>query len=441
MKTVVKCVALSLLPPTKSKKDILETSRQYLDAANETLSILKLSLPEMKKQAVLNKLIRDFQVFPWGKLESNGATKLHHLSYDIIRSKYNLQSQMVQDARRDAWTKRNHMIYKFKSIPITYNVPRSGNFGITERGNPVVSVSTVNGRRAIPIKQDGSYKRFQEFINYGYKFTEFKITPKGRNWIILISLHKSFEVITQPTIIGVDVGTKVLAAVSIFDGCHIKKQFYFGKDVSQFKRDIGVRRSNLQSKGTDRARRALRKLKGYEANFTKTRCYQVAHEIVDLAIEHNASIAIENLEGLNGTKLNRKSNRKVKRMPYSEFRQALESVSFQHGINVIPVSPRYTSTTCYECGNVSKSNRKTQALFSCTCGFEANADRVASVNIAIRGKAKASKLLMERGDKGLVQVSTPTTCFNPSQTQISMSRMPVTASLRFYESISLVQHD
>ncbi len=302
MKTVVKCIALKLLPPTKSKKDILETSRQYLDAANETLSILKLNLPEMRKQAVLNRLIRDFQVFPWGKLESNGTTKLHHLSYDIIRSKYNLQAQMVQDARRDAWAKRNHMIDKFKSIPVTYNVPRSGNFGITERGNPVVSVSTVNGRTAIPIKQDGSYKRFQEFINNGYEFTEFKITRKGKNWIILISLHKSFEVVTQPTIIGVDVGTKVLAAVSILDGGQIMKQLYFGKDVSQVKRDIGVRRSALQSIGTDRARRALRKLRGYETDFTKTRCYQVAHEIVDLAIELNASIAIENLKGLNGAK-------------------------------------------------------------------------------------------------------------------------------------------
>ncbi len=128
-------------------------------------------------------------------------------------------------------------------------------------------------------------------------------------------------------------------------------------------------------------------------------------------------------------------------MPYSEFRQALESVSFQHGVNVIPVSPRHTSKTCYKCGNISKSNRKTQALFSCTCGFEANADRVASVNIAIRGKAKASKLLMEREDKGYIQDVVPNACLNPSQTQISMSRMPVTASLRFDESVSLIQYD
>ncbi len=411
-KTVVRCISLSLLPPTKSKKDILETSRQYLEATNDTLTILKSEKP-------------------------NSANKLHHLSYNLIRSKYDLQAQLVQDARRDAWAKRKHKIERFKSVPVTYNVPRSGNFGTTERGNPMISVSTINGRIAIPIKQDGSYKRFQEFRNDGYEFTEFKLTNKGRNWKILVSLNKEFEVSDKSNIIGIDVGTAVLAAVSIVDNGHIAKQLYFGKDVSQVKRDTGVRRSILQSKRTDRARRALRKLRGYEADFTKTRCYQIAHEIVNLAVEHNASIAIENLKGLDGTKLRRKIDRKVKRMPYSEFRQALESVAFQKGVNVIPVSPRDTSKTCYRCGNVSRNNRKSQALFSCNCGFEVNADRVASVNIAI----KASKLLMERGDKGSMQDSTPTSCLDLSQTQISMSRMPVTASLRFDESVSLIQHD
>lgn len=407
-KKVVKCISLNLLPPTKSKKTVLETSRQYLNAANDTLSILKSENPE-------------------------STNKLHHLSYNIIRSTYKLQAQLVQDARRDVWAKRNHKIEKFKSIPIAYNIPRSGNIGATERGNPVVSVSTVNGRTAIPIKKDGSYKRFQEFLNGGYEFTEFKLIQKGKNWVILVSLHKEFEVLDKPNVIGIDVGTTVLAAISLIINGHIVKQLYFGRDVSQIKRDSGVRRSILQSKGTDRARRALRKLRGYEANFTKTRCYQIAYEVVKLAIEKNASIAIEDLKGLNGTKLSRKTDRKVKRMPYSEFRQALESVAFQNGVNVMAVSPRNTSKTCYRCGNVSKSNRKTQALFSCSCGFEANADRVASVNIA-------SKLLVERGDKGLIQANTPT-CFYPSRTQISMSRMPVTASLCSDESVGFVQHN
>ncbi len=408
-KTVVKCVSLNLLPPTKSKKDILETSRQYLGAANDTLSILKSEKP-------------------------CSANKLHHLSYNSIRSKYDLQAQLVQDARRDVWAKRKHRIEKFKSMPVTYNVPRSGNFGMTERGNPVVSISTINGRTAIPVRQDGSYKRFQEFLNNGYGFTEFKLTRKGKNWIILVSLHKEFEVTDKSSIVGVDIGTAILAAVSVLDNGHIAKQFYFGKDVSQVKRDIGVRRSTLQSKRTDRARRALRKLRGYEADFTKTRCYQIAHEIVGLAVEHNAGIAIENLDGINRTKLRRKTDRKVKRMPYHEFRQALESVAFQHGINVVPVSPRHTSKMCYRCGNVSRNNRKSQALFSCNCGFEANADRVASVNIA-------SRLLMERGDKRLMQDVTPTSCFDLSQTQISMSRMAVNPSLCFDESVGLAQHD
>ncbi len=409
-KTVVKCVSLNLHLPTRHKKEILETSRQYLNAANDTLAVLKSEKP-------------------------SSANKLHHLTYYAIRSKYELQAQLVQDARRDVWAKRKHKIEKFKSIPVTYNVPRSGSFGTTERGNPVISISTVSGRIAIPIKQDGSYTRFQEFLNEKYEFTEFKLMQKGRKWVVHASLCKEFEIIERPNVVGVDIGTKVLAAVSVLDSSgHILKQLYFGRDVSQVKRDIGVRRSILQSKGTDRARRALRKLRGYEADFTKTRCYQIAHEIVDLAVEYNASIAIEELKGLNGTKLSRKTDRKVKRMPYSELRQALESVAFPEGTDVEARNPRKTSITCYRCKNVSRSNRKSQVLFSCVCGLEANADRVASVNIA-------SKLLMERGDKRLIQDVTPTTCFDLSQTQISMSGIAVTQSVRFDESVSFALHN
>ena len=46
------------------------------------------------------------------------------------------------------------------------------------------------------------------------------------------------------------------------------------------------------------------------------------------------------------------------------------------------VDPKNTSRTCSECNHVSVENRKTQALFKCTdCGYTANADHVAAINI------------------------------------------------------------
>lgn len=57
------------------------------------------------------------------------------------------------------------------------------------------------------------------------------------------------------------------------------------------------------------------------------------------------------------------------------------------GMGVIAVDPRNTSRTCPACGHCDKANRKSQSLFLCLdCGFSANADFVASVNIARKGE-------------------------------------------------------
>ena len=49
------------------------------------------------------------------------------------------------------------------------------------------------------------------------------------------------------------------------------------------------------------------------------------------------------------------------------------------------VDPAYTSQTCSRCGHVDKSNRPSQAVFACgACGFRANADHNAAINILVR---------------------------------------------------------
>ena len=49
------------------------------------------------------------------------------------------------------------------------------------------------------------------------------------------------------------------------------------------------------------------------------------------------------------------------------------------------VDPAYTSQTCSRCGHVHRDNRPSQAVFACgACGFRANADHNAAVNILVR---------------------------------------------------------
>lgn len=57
------------------------------------------------------------------------------------------------------------------------------------------------------------------------------------------------------------------------------------------------------------------------------------------------------------------------------------------GRRVWMVRPENTSRACSRCGHTAKANRPTQAKFRCgSCGFEANADVNAAVNVAVRGR-------------------------------------------------------
>lgn len=70
------------------------------------------------------------------------------------------------------------------------------------------------------------------------------------------------------------------------------------------------------------------------------------------------------------------------------FRRQLEYKLKWLGGKMVVIPPQYTSQTCSHCGCVDRANRPTQAKFKCTaCGFEANADHNAALNILAAGRA------------------------------------------------------
>ena len=69
-----------------------------------------------------------------------------------------------------------------------------------------------------------------------------------------------------------------------------------------------------------------------------------------------------------------------------QLRTFIENKANERGREVIRVNPKYTSQTCFNCGNIDKANRVSQSKFKCvSCGYEAHADQNAAANILIRG--------------------------------------------------------
>lgn len=347
---------------------------------------LNLLSPTNVKQREIDTLIKSYRE-ALQLVVSTATGKMSRFSlqkefYHRIRTEFGLPSQVANDLFADVKTIiRNGGRVNRATVP--FNIPRSGKFGITANGNPVVSIAGLNGRIVIPVAMDGAYERFKRLKQEGYATTFFRFDREH----VFVTLKRDFHIPDEyDSVIGVDVGVDTLAAVSVInrDG-EVLRQLYLGRDVGHRVRDIGLRRSKLQShadKGSRYAKQALRRLKRYENNYTHTRCYQVAHEIVNIAVQYNAFIALEDLKHLNRAKGNRKSNRKTKRMPYHKFRVALESVAAQNGIMVTSVNPEYTSQICSRCG--MKGIRRGPYFRCPNCGYEANSDRNASVNIAIR---------------------------------------------------------
>lgn len=83
-------------------------------------------------------------------------------------------------------------------------------------------------------------------------------------------------------------------------------------------------------------------------------------------------------------------NREMLRMAPSRFAHMLEYKCRRYGRGFARVNPAYTSQTCHVCGTLDKNNRKSQAIYSCDCGYTGNADVNAARNILRIGLATLS---------------------------------------------------
>lgn len=365
---IIKTVSLNILPLTNVKEELLTNLEQkWLDGSNHCFETLR----------YWDAIAPDIPLTRYN---------LHHFEYKHIKKFTGLQSQMVVDLFKNVFTiwKKDKSDF-IKNPCISYNIYRSGDMKCTKRNNPIVVVRTLDKRIGLPISQDGVWHRFRQFVKDDWRFTAFNLKRYKDGWKVLVSIKKNFVIKEgYDAIIGIDRGSRTLVALSIVNKeGKILKQLYLGRDIWNRQRDITIRRSKLKSfadKGDYKAKKKLAKLKDRESNFTKTRCYEIAHQVVNLAKKYNAFIAIEDLKGLHSSRLNRKGNRKAKRMPYYVFEVAFRQIAGQNNTAVVAIDPAYTSQICSRCGNIHKT---ISVLFKCpSCGFICNRDRNASVNIA-----------------------------------------------------------
>lgn len=189
--------------------------------------------------------------------------------------------------------------------------------------------------------------------------------------------------------IGIDMGVKVFAFTSNDQRIRhvdVKKEL---ANVIKAQKSLSRKKRGSRNRQKAKAKLAKKHLK------LRNKRNDFLHK-TSKKLSENQTIAVENLmiknmsksakgtEEVPGRRVKEKSglNRSILQQSWGKFFEMLAYKLKRNGGQLIKVDPRFTSQKCSHCGHIEKENRKSQAIFICkSCGFTANADYNASVNI------------------------------------------------------------
>lgn len=231
------------------------------------------------------------------------------------------------------------------------------------------------------------------YLPFG-KHEQVSVRERAGRWFVSVLGPDTEE--AQPngkSEVGIDVGVVRLATVS--DGTVIENSKALAKGLRKLK--ILQRSVARKVRGSANRRKARAKVARTHARVVNVRT-DALHKATTFLAKSHGRIGVEDLDvrrmtaSAAGTKENpgrdvrRKArlNRALHDASFGEFRRMLEYKAKLYGCKIVAVPPAYTSQKCSACGHVAAGNRRSQAVFVCLrCGFAANADDNAAVNIKV----------------------------------------------------------
>lgn len=203
------------------------------------------------------------------------------------------------------------------------------------------------------------------------------VTRSGKAYINLIyRVPQPTQPPTSGETLGVDRGLYKIAVTS-------KGGEYTSNQVRAVRRKYQHDRATLQQKGTRSAKRRLKAMSGREKRFMSDVNHCVSKHLVHTP--NIGRIALENLTGIRKNKRHKTTRKWLGQWAFHQLESNIIYKAHQQGIEVVLVDPAYTSQRCSTCGYTDRNNRR-KGTFACrSCGFIANADVNAAINI--RNKA------------------------------------------------------
>jgi len=362
-----KTVVCKLKPSAEDSEKLLSTVEAFRDACN-----------------YISKVAFERRVF--------NPVALHHMVYRETRRRFNLPANLAIRARdrvAKAYKQRRDKLLKFTKLSMDLDERL---FRLIYKPDGIyASISTVKKRVKPPL----DVGKYQRKLLEDVKPTHAVLVYRDKAFFLHITVNKTVPEPKGNNPVGVDIGMNNLLVAS--NGFKAK-----GKDILRRRRHFRGFRSSLQSEGTASAKRKLKRLSGRERRWINTVLHQISRQFVN-SLKEGDVVVMEKLTGIRNRAKHRKSqNGDFHSWAYRKLQSFIEYKALERGIPVVYVSPKNTSITCPRCGHIDKANRKSQSLFRCVnCGFQHNADYVASLNLSRVELAPSGRAVVNQPNAGM----------------------------------------
>ena len=253
----------------------------------------------------------------------------------------------------------------------------------------------------IPVKYNKAYHRSLSRYCNGSD-TSYTMVVRGKDIHVLLARdgyrYKNTDEITEENTIGIDVNSKH-NMFALSTGEFIPNDDALIADLETELLKIDQKQKNYNARFAkdeehdafkiskkDKARIKAITLKLNESN--KRTIANLCKQLAELDIRH---IAMENLDGFQGSKLHSEDSKRFNlgrlhmRTGLSSLKDEFIHIAPKYGLLVSLVQAEYTSKMCGHCGCIDDRNRQTQEEFCCVeCGHSENADIHSSKNIKFR---------------------------------------------------------
>lgn len=274
--------------------------------------------------------------------------------------------------------------------------------------NCKLALLSVEGRKELGMKNglvdvtlrtgNGNNTILDKVMNSDYKMSDSRIVKTKNKYYLLLAYTFTPEkkVLDKDKVLGIDVGVSVPATLGVSDDKYYRQYVGNGKEIRDFENQVMARKKRIQESrkwagqgsvghGIKCRTKAVDKISGKIANFKQTKNHNWSKYIVDEAVRLGCgTIQMEDLSGISD------ENTFLKTWTFYQLQEYITYKAKEVGIEVIKISPKYTSARCSKCGVVHLGEkdkwRPNQETFHCqTCNHKINADVNAARNIAIKG--------------------------------------------------------